>query len=268
MAASGLSGRLRRTPKVLRVRLMAASGLSALPLRLALLGEGAHSLAEVLGPEGRQPQLDQLPLVLLGVTARRDQSTDDLLVASHRDRCVRGDLARELDGGVLDLAIRDDLVHEPDPLGVLGVEVSPDEEQLSCPRRADRVDELLEARVAVDQPKLGGRHPDLHARGGESQVAAEGELEPTAERVAVERRDGRERKRLDRLDRAVEGVRHQSLRLLREYLVRNASDVVAGGEDLAYPGHDHAARLYTTVEPRHRAGEGVEDVVVERVALV
>src|SRR5690242_1086323 len=53
------------------------------------------------------------------------------------------------------------------------------------------------------------------------------------------------------------------LRLVREYRLRQVPDVVAGREDAALAGDDHAAG----VQPRQRGGEAVEDRVIERAAL-
>jgi hypothetical protein len=80
------------------------------------------------------------------------------------------------------------LVHEPDLLRARGVEVATGEEQLLRPRDTHGLDEPLEPGVPVDQAELGGRHPELGLGGADPQVAADGKLQPSAEAVAVDRR--------------------------------------------------------------------------------
>ena len=65
--------------------------------------------------------------------------------------------------------------------------------------------------VRVDEAELGGRHPDLGVLGGHDQVAGQRQLQPAADRVPVERGDGRERVRLQRLDGVVERVGDERL---------------------------------------------------------
>src|SRR5581483_7410758 len=71
-----------------------------------------------------------------------------------------------------------------------GIYPAADEEQLARSRRADRLDELPDPGVRIDEPELRGRHPERDLGGGDAQVACERELQPAADRVAVERRDG------------------------------------------------------------------------------
>src|SRR3954468_20159543 len=74
------------------------------PAGRALLGEGANALAEVLGPEARPSQLDEL---LLPAGRQRapggQQLADDALVAAQRQGRVGGDLARQLEPRRLEL---------------------------------------------------------------------------------------------------------------------------------------------------------------------
>ena len=121
--------------------------------------------------------------------------------------------------------------------------------------------------MAVDQAELAGRHAELEAGRGDAQVTRDGQLEPAAERMPVDRGEGGEREALDRLDRAAERVRDEALRLLGKDLIGNVADVVAGREHSLGAGDDHAARLDAVVELLHRGRDRVEDVVVERVAL-
>ena len=131
---------------------------------------------------------------------------------------------------------------------------------------ADRVEELAQPGVAVDQAELGRRHPQLGAGGADPQVAGDRQLEAAAEAVAVDRRHGRPGMGGDRLHRGVEGVGDERLGVALEGLLGDRGDVVAGGEDRRRAGDQDAAGLDPVVEPGQRLGHRVEDLVVERVA--
>src|SRR3954462_4857907 len=60
--------------------------LPAAPARRALLGEGAHALAQVVGVKAGPPQLDELALdVGVEVGAGAQQLADHALVAAHAE---------------------------------------------------------------------------------------------------------------------------------------------------------------------------------------
>ena len=108
-----------------------------------------------------------------------------------------------------------------------------------------------------------GRHP---------QVAAQRQLQPTADRVARQGGDGRQVRGVEGLERARERVRHEALRLLREDVVVEVADVVARGEHPLRAGEDERADLAPgagglPVRVADGRGDAVEDRVVERVAL-
>ncbi len=88
------------------------------------------------------------------------------------------------------------------------------------------------------------------------QVARERELEPAADRVAVERRERRIRIGLDRVDRRGERMRDELLRLVGEHRLGKVADVVAGGEDAVLAGdRSRSAR---------RAGQRLRERVEDR----
>ena len=94
---------------------------------------------------------------------------------------------------LLELGRLDHVVHQADLGAPLGVDVAAHVEQLGGVRRADHVEELPQARVRVDEPELGRRHPELDPARGDPDVAGERQLQPAADRVAVERADHRDR---------------------------------------------------------------------------
>jgi len=112
-------------------------------------------------------------------------------------------------------------------------------------------------------PSLAGRHPELYGAGGDSQIAADRQLESQRDRVDRRAGDGRVRERLERLDRRREGVRDELLGLRREDVVGNVADVVAGPENMpADPVRTRAANLPRRREGAGRRGDRVEDRVI------
>src|SRR5437016_10965339 len=117
--------------------------------------------------------------------------------------------------------------------------------------------------MRIDEPELRGWHPERNLGGGDPKIARQRELQPTPDRVAVERRDRRVRVGLERVERGRKRVRNELLRLLGENAAWQVTDVVAGGERVLLAGHDHAPGL----ECREGGREAVEDGVIERAAL-
>ena len=215
------------------------------------------ALVEVLGAEARLAQLDQLAL---GLRVQRALGGQQL--ARARACCRAGTAARSAaisaaysTPRAASSSARHDLVDQPPALGLLRRDVARREEQLARARGADRVDELAQPRVRVDEPEPGGRHPDLRVLGGQPQVAGERELQAAADRVPVERGDGRERERLERLDRVVERVRDERLGLVGELVLGQPADVVAGREHGPGGGDQQAARVQLAA-PSRRSRRG------------
>src|SRR3954454_19835298 len=249
-----------------RSRGRSSSVSSALPLWSALLAECLDPLAEVLRVEARLAQLDKLGLDVGRQRARHlAQRAKDPLVPLERQRRVGRDLGREREYGLLELVGVHDLVHEPHGTGAVGVHVAAGEEQLVRVREAAHLHEATQPGVTVDEPDLGRRHAELHAVDGHADVAGHRQLEAAAERVAVDRGDDRVAVCGERVDRVRERVRDQLLRRLREgALVVEVADVVSGREHGPVARHDEAARILLLDGVR----DGVEDLVVERAALV
>ncbi len=99
--------------------------------------------------------------------------------------------AAKLDRGLLESLVGDDFVDEADLGGAGGLEVAPGEEELLGAGEADRVEELAQAGVAVDEAELDRRHAELGAGGADPQVAGDRQLQAAADAVAVDRGDGR-----------------------------------------------------------------------------
>ncbi len=72
--------------------------------------------------------------------------------------------AGQLDRGGLEPVVVDDFVDEADLRGARGLEVAAGEEELLGARQADRVEELAQAGVAVDEAELDRRHAELRRR--------------------------------------------------------------------------------------------------------
>ncbi len=243
-------------------------GLAPLPDRFALLREGRHALAEVLRAEAGLAQLDQLALLLRCEAGVGVERVDCVLVAAHRERRVGRDLRRELHRGGLEVAVVGDLIDQAELLSPLRRHVVAGQEELLGSRHADRVDEPLQAGVAVDQAELRGGHAELGAARADAQVAAQCELESAAESVAVDRAEDRPRMRRDRVESAREGMGDEGLGLGLELVLGESADVVARREDASGAGEDHATHLDAPVEGGHDLGDAVQRLVVERVPRI
>ena len=120
-------------------------------------------------------------------------------------------------------------------------------------------------RVRVDQAELRGRHAQLDAARRHADVAGQRELEAAADRVPVERGQHRVGIGVERLDRVVERVRHQRLgRAPRSSSRRGCRGRSPAENMLPSP----VSTRQRASSPPDRLGERVQDLVVERPALV
>ena len=87
---------------------------------------------------------------------------------------------------------------------------------------ADRVDEPLQPGVAVDQAELRRGHAELGPARADPQVAGQGQLEASAQRVPVDRGDHRPGVGGDRVERGLKGMCDQGLRVALERLRRGS----------------------------------------------
>ena len=214
------------------------------PLRAALLGEGADPLAEVLRGEAGFAQGDEARLLLVAQLR--------VLRSAGRSRaCCRASRAarwrRSLrPGRRLRLPARASSTTQltrPIRSARSASRLRPVRKSSFVCGEADRVEELAQAGVAVDQAELRRRHPQLGAGGADPQVAGNRQLEAAAEAVAVDRRDRRPGLVGDRLHRRVEGVGDERLGVALEALLGDTGDVVAGREQRRRAGDQDAAGL-------------------------
>src|SRR5919204_204012 len=114
-----------------------------------------------------------------------------------RERALRGEEPRRLAHPIQQLAALVDGVHEPAPLGLLGVDKPAGEDQLLREAEAADPREPLRPAPARDDAEVDLRLAELRRARGVAQVAAERELAAAAEREAIDRRDRRLRHRLE-----------------------------------------------------------------------
>ncbi len=105
------------------------------------------------------------------------------------DAGVGGDAVGHSEGGVEEAVVVEHLRHDPQPLGCLGVDRAPGDDEVERPRRTD------EAREQVRDPDVGTREAGLDERraerrraGGDAQVARQRQRQATAVRGPVHRR--------------------------------------------------------------------------------
>ena len=144
---------------------------------------------------------------------------------------------------------RHDLVGEPDPQRLVGLDLAAGEAQLLGPARADQPGQALRAAPAGDDAEQDLRLPEHRALAGDPVVARQRQLAAAAERVAGDGGDHDARDGRDRVERPVDrGADRRGLVGAAEL-----GDVGAGGEDLLPAGHhDRAGRI---------GGEGIGGLV-------
>ncbi len=142
----------------------------------ALLQEGRDPLAGVLGAEGGDERL--LLRLEPGLDVTGGGNALDLL-DGHRS--LAGELARPGERGVEQLVVRDDAVHEPERVGLAGVDRVADEVELERPRLADQSRESLRPSEPGDDPEADLGLPEARRLGGEPHVARHRELVASAE---------------------------------------------------------------------------------------
>lgn len=149
-----------------------------------------------------------------------------------------------VDGGV-ELRERDDLGHEAERERLRGRDAAAAHDQVLRAPEPDQARDPLGAAAAGDHAERHLREAELEVVGGDAEVACQRELEPDAERIAVQARDHRLRAALGRGD-----VPREARQVVRGAL-EEARDVAARrerGSGAAEHDHAHALVLPELVE--------------------
>ncbi len=133
-------------------------------------------------------------------------------LAEHGDRVRRlgRDLSGHGDGGLEQLLVGDDALDEPPVVGRLRVDRLAGEVEEHRSTGTDEAREPLCPAAPGDQAELDLRLPELRGRRRNADVAAHGELEPSTEAEAVDRRDERCPRRVHPVPECVEGTGRSS----------------------------------------------------------
>ena len=162
--------------------------------------------------------------------------------------------------------MRDDLVDEAKVARLVGGHVVGGEREPRDAAAPEHVDPAGDG-GGGEEAVVHLAQAEARAVGGDDQVARERQLEPEAERVAVDGRDHDLRQRLDRLERLVAAA-DEPERVPR-VLERHPTEVGAGGERLRVAaGDDDRADAVVVVEAADRVAELVEKRRAARVQLV
>src|SRR6266704_2661588 len=175
------------SPPLILVGCVDSPVLFSLEHRLPFLHERAPALDVVLAVEALPDERHAGLRVESGIGF--EQLADDALRSADGERRVLRDRGAVLEDERFQLRGRNDAVHEPHRLCLVGAELAPGEEHLAGVGRADRVDEILQRRGAVAQAELrrGDAEPRVLRR--EPQVAAERDIDARPEAVAADHRD-------------------------------------------------------------------------------
>ena len=151
----------------------------------------------------------------------------DLERASH-GAAARQHALRESDGTAREIAV-DELIDRALLERLTCRQLSPFGNHPDCGRHSDQSWQPLRAPRTRDQPELDFRQPDLRGRYGNAVMAPHRNLEAAAERLAVDRRNGRLWSRLQPLDHLTEKRRQHRLAELLD--VRARKEGLARADD-------------------------------------
>ena len=130
-----------------------------------------------------------------GLDVGLDREVDQALRLADRERSALGDLLADARAPRRPPGRGHDLVHEPDPLGLGRGQDAPGQDQLLGPRGPDDPRQPLRPAGARRDGQAHLGQAELRALRGDPDVAAQRQLEPAAERVALDRGDRRHRQR-------------------------------------------------------------------------
>src|SRR5829696_4229218 len=158
-------------------------GLSSLELRFALLTEGGHAFAGVLGGE------EQGELISLEFEAAYEVDVERAvrrrLCVPDGERTVGRDLGRQFPGRVQRFTLGDDAVDEAYLPGLFGAYAAAGEDQFLGQRGPDQARQALGAAHAREYPEADLGEAEGCVLGCYPDVAGERDLTSSAERVAV-----------------------------------------------------------------------------------
>ena len=204
-AAASRTSTRRRTPPVLTRPLSAT-----LPARRALLRERPHALEEVVRARSTPRAARPARASTAGSSAPSAASSSRItrLLPAQRQRRVGGDLRRELDarGAASSSAAGTTSLTRPQRSASPALDVRAVKNSSRVRGGADRVDELAQPRVGVDEPEPRRRHPELRVLGRQTRRSHESaSSSPPPIAWPLSAASDRVRERVDRLDRVVNG---------------------------------------------------------------
>src|SRR5262245_978827 len=246
--------------------------LLALEVRVALLGHRLVALRHVVGDEHRRGarglEAERFGETLLGAVV--DRALDPL----HGQRGVLRDLVGQAADVLLELFLRDDLLHDADAERRLRVDPAPGEREEPRPAGADLADQAqVAAGVERDADARLGQ-AEARVVGRDAQVAHHRDLEPGAEATAVDRHDHGLREVREDVEALVDPP--EALVVVPHLLGRRAAgdavlghaEVDAGAEGAPLGPHDHdahAGREADLVGPGPELARGLPAPGVELV---
>jgi DNA-binding Lrp family transcriptional regulator len=233
-------------PRAAAGRRSRSGALAPFPVRGPAFRHCPEALPEVLGLNAAELRLDRHPGALFGAVV--PCHVNRLPSAAHRQRRLGGQARGELRRGGLEVVAGDHPVGQADALGLGGADHLTKQDQLSCPRLADdprqpdggaHVGHEAEARLG--QTYLG-------AFGEDAEVAGQGQLQPSAVRVAADGGDAGAAKLRDPAERPGGGHGFGPVPLgggpfgpFGHHPGHPLGNVDAGREHGPFPGHYQAA---------------------------
>ena len=124
-----------------------------------------------MSSDGRQTAWPSASIRSPSTVALVQRRVDRPLRSLDGQRRLRGDRVGQRLGGLLELLVRDQLLAEPDAVGLLGVDARGGEDQLLGLARSDEARQPLRAAEVRDDPVLELEQTDARTPGEDAEVA-------------------------------------------------------------------------------------------------
>src|SRR6185369_201744 len=157
--------------------------------RLALFHEGLAAFFIIVAGEAFRHQIGAALQVALAL--RLDRLADDIFDRIDRQRGVATDRVGIALHVFLELSLRQDAVDQTHHLRFGGGELARGVEDFLREGRADHVDQLLDALIAIAETELGGGYAELRIVRADAQIAAQRETDAAPDAIAADHGDGR-----------------------------------------------------------------------------
>jgi DNA-binding Lrp family transcriptional regulator len=234
-------------PRAAAGRRNRSGALAPLPLRDPAFGHRLEGFPEVLGFKAADLCLDRYPEALFSAAVPR--RVNGLPGTAHREWRLGGQARGKLRRGGVEVLAGDHPVSQADAQGLGGVDHLAKQDQLACPGLTHDPGQPDGSAHVGHQAEARLGQADLGALGEDAEVAGQGQLQPSAVRVALDGGDTGAAELRDPAERPGRGHRFGAVPFgggpfgpSGQQPGHPLGDVDAGREHGPFPGHHEAAQ--------------------------